>query len=96
MIKVKLKVDDLGRVTIPKPVRKMLRIKERNEIYVMYDNTKLIIPKVNDLDISESIGDVIRVASDSGAITNKEFSELNKIMDKLKSELNEYQESEMR
>lgn len=96
MIKVKLKVDDLGRVTIPKPVRKMLRIKERNEIYVMYDNTKLIIPKVNDLDISESIGDVIRVASDSSAITNKEFSELNKIMDKLKSELNEYQESELR
>ena len=96
MIKVKLKVDDLGRVTIPKPVRKMLRIKERNEIYVMYDNTKLIIPKVNDLDISESIGDVIRAASDSSAITNKEFSELNKIMDKLKSELNEYQESEMR
>lgn len=96
MIKLKLKVDDLGRVTIPKPVRKMLRIKERNEIYVMYDNTKLIIPKVNDLDISESIGDVIRAASDSGAITNKEFSELNKIMDKLKSELNEYQESEMR
>ena len=96
MIKLKLKVDDLGRVTIPKPVRKMLRIKERNEIYVMYDNTKLIIPKVNDLDISESIGDVIRVASDSSAITNKEFSELNKIMDKLKSELNEYQESEMR
>ena len=88
MIKRTLKLDDLGRVTIPKDVRRMLGIDEKDRVDVMYDTTQFIIPKANVLnDVDESMDKVLRMAGNSYAISNKEFNDLNEIFDKLRSEL---------
>ena len=56
MIKRKLGFDNLGRITIPKDIRDMLGICGRNNVMIMYDNDKLVIPKVeNAKSITESI-----------------------------------------
>lgn len=89
MIKRTLKLDVLGRVTIPKDVRRMLGIDEKDRVDVMYDTTQFIIPKVNVLDIEESMDKVMRIAGNSHSISNKEFDELNEIFDKLRGGLNE-------
>ena len=89
MVKRTLKVDVLGRVTIPKHVRKMLGIDERHLIDVMYDETQLIIPKVDVLEIGNSMDKIMNIADNSSAITYNEFVKLNEIFDKLRGELND-------
>ena len=89
MIKRTFRVDNLGRVTIPKSIRMMLGIDKAEVIEVMYDNTQLVIPRVNVLEIDESMDKLINVAGNSGAITYKELNELKEIFDKLRIELYE-------
>ena len=89
MVKRTLKVDVLGRVTIPKHVRKMLGIDGKDRVEVMYDNTQLIIPKVDVLEIGNSMDKIMNIADNSGAITYNEFVKLNEIFDKLRGELND-------
>ena len=56
MIKRKLGFDNLGRITIPEDIRDMLGIGGKNNVMIVYDNDKLIIPKVDDTKvITESI-----------------------------------------
>ena len=90
MVKRTLKVDALGRVTIPKDIRRMLGIDGKNRVVVEHDMTKLIIHKADVLnDVDESMDEVLRMAGNSHSISNKEFDELNEIFDKLKDELSE-------
>ena len=88
MIKRTLKAESLGRITIPKDLRDMLGIDGKDRVEVMYDNTQLIIPKVNVKAINENMDEVMRIASNSSAINDKELSELESIIDKLRNELN--------
>ena len=89
MIKRTLKAESLGRITIPKDLRDMLGIDGKDRVEVMYDNTQLIIPKVNVKAINENMDEVMRIASNSSAINDKELSELESIIDKLRNELNQ-------
>lgn len=66
----------------------MLGIDGKDRVEVMYDNTQLIIPKVNVKAINENMDEVMRIASNSSAINDKELSELESIIDKLRNELN--------
>ena len=88
MIKRTLKGESLGRITIPKDLGDMLGIDGKDRVEVMYDNTQLIIPKVNVKAINENMDEVMRIASNSSAINDKELSELESIIDKLRNELN--------
>ena len=88
MIKRTLKGESLGRITIQKDLRDMLGIDGKDRVEVMYDNTQLIIPKVNVKAINENMDEVMRIASNSSAINDKELSELESIIDKLRNELN--------
>ena len=80
MIKRTLKAESLGRITIPKDLRDMLGIDGKDRVEVMYDNTQLIIPKVNVKAINENMDEVMRIASNSSAINDKELSELGIII----------------
>ena len=88
MIKRTLKAESLGRITIPKDLRDMLGIDGKDRVEVMYDNTQLIIPKVNVKAINENMDEVMRIASNSSVITYKELDELESIIDMLRNELN--------
>lgn len=87
MVKRSLRMDNLGRMTIPKDIRTMLHLNGREVVDVVYDETRLVIPKVDILDIEESMDRIIKIAGNSGAITNKEFDELDCILDKLREEI---------
>lgn len=87
MIKRKLSYDNLGRITIPKDIRDRLGIGGKNDVMIMYDNDKLIIPKVDDTQIIiESIDSLQHFAGYSNVITNKEYEIFNEILGKLRSE----------
>ena len=88
MIKRTLKAESLGRITIPKDLRDMLGIDGKDRVEVMYDNTQLIIPKVNVKAINENMDEVVRLAKNSSVITYKELDELESIIDMLRNELN--------
>ena len=66
----------------------MLGIDGKDRVEVMYDNTQLIIPKVNVKAINENMDEVMRIASNSSVITYKELDELESIIDMLRNELN--------
>ena len=90
MIKRKLGFDNLGRITIPKDIRDMLGIGGKNNVMIMYDNDKLIIPKVDDTKvITESIDSLQHYAGYSNVITNKEYETFKEILIKLRSEAEE-------
>ena len=87
MIKRKLGFDNLGRITIPKDIRDMLGIGGKNNVMIVYDNDKLIIPKVDDTKvITESIDSLQHYAGYSNVITSKEYETLEEILGKLRSE----------
>ena len=90
MIKRKLGFDNLGRITILKDIRDMLGICGENNVMIMYDNDKLVIPKVeNTKNITESIESLQHFAGNSNVITNKEYETFNQILIKLRSEAEE-------
>ena len=90
MIKRKLGFDNLGRITIPKDIRDMLGIGGKNNVMIMYDNDKLVIPKVDDTKvITESIDSLQHYAGYSNVITSKEYETLEEILGKLRSEAEE-------
>ena len=79
-----LRVDQLGRITIPINVRRNLGIQEGKKVAVRYDNEKLEILKAGSMDIKESIEDIERAASNNKKITDDELIQLNEILNKLK------------
>lgn len=60
------RVDDLGRVVIPKELRKVLKIQEHDPIEIFIENTNVVLKKHN-IDSAESIG-IVRKIDDLGRI----------------------------
>ena len=84
MYKQSLRVDQLGRITIPINVRRDLGIEEGKRVNVRYDNKKLEILRAGNMDIIESIEDIERAARDNNGVTDREFIQLQEILKKLK------------
>ena len=89
MLKRVLKADTLGRITIPKDLRNMLNIDGVTRVEVLYDNEQLVIPKIKNRrqDMEECFEKLVKEASNSGVITNKEFNEFKDIVSKLLNEI---------
>ena len=91
------RVDSLGRVVIPKEIRKVLKIKENEQLEIKVDDDKIILSKYSDIhDYDKSINNLVNVIKD---ISNKDIiiTNLNKIVitskdykDYLGIELNSY------
>lgn len=91
------RVDSLGRVVIPKEIRKVLKIKENEQLEIKVEDDKIILSKYSDIhDYDKSINNLVNVIKD---ISNKDIiiTNLNKIVitskdykDYLGIELNSY------
>lgn len=84
MYKESLKVDQLGRITIPIGVRRNLGIIEGKRVDVRYDNEKLEVLKASSKDINGSIEDIERAAKENKGVTANEYKQLKEILNKLK------------
>lgn len=91
------RVDSLGRIVIPKEVRKTLKIKENEQLEIKVDDDKIILSKYSDIhEYDKSINNLIDVIN---TVFNKNIiiTDLNKIVitsknykDYLGLELNSY------
>ncbi len=91
------RVDSLGRVVIPKEIRKVLKIKENEQLEIKVEDDKIILSKYSDIhDYDKSINNLVDVIKN---ISNKDIiiTNLNKIViaskdykDYLGLELNSY------
>lgn len=91
------RVDSLGRVVIPKEIRKVLKIKENEQLEIKIEDDKIILSKYSDIhDYDKSINNLVDVIKN---ISNKDIiiTNLNKIViaskdykDYLGLELNSY------
>lgn len=74
------RMDDLGRVVIPKEIRRTLRIKEGDPLEIYTDNDTVIFKKFNELSFFDVMNDLIKNQDD---LTTEEktalFSTLNLI-----------------
>ena len=74
------RIDDLGRVVIPKEIRRALRIKEGDPLEIYTDNDTVIFKKFNELSFFDVMNDLINNQDD---LTTEEktalFSTLNLI-----------------
>ena len=78
-----MKVDALGRVTIPSRVRRVLNI-ERNETVIMnYDMEKLEVRKKDTKLIDNCIHNILSVADNSEDLTITAYRQLQDILAKL-------------
>lgn len=84
MYRESLKVDQLGRITIPIGVRRNLGIIEGKRVDVRYDNEKLEVLKASSIDINGSIEDIERAAKENKGVTANEYKKLKEILNKLK------------
>lgn len=74
------RIDDLGRVVIPKEIRRTLGIKEGDPLEIYTDNDTVIFKKFNELSFFDVMNDLIKNQDD---LTTEEktalFSTLNLI-----------------
>lgn len=83
---LKVRVDALGRVTIPVKVRRMLNIEFEDYVYMSTDGTTIKIFKKDKNELTNRIKYIEEVAGDSEDITVSEYRQLCEIMNKLKIE----------
>ena len=83
---LRVKVDALGRVTLPVKVRKMLGIDYEDFVYMTSDGVSLKIFKRDNKELQAHIKYIEEVASDSEDITISEYRLLCDIMNKLNLE----------
>lgn len=57
---MKRKIDKLGRLVIPKEIRKELNIREEDDIDIQFADNKIILTKPNDIDYKVIINNAIR------------------------------------
>lgn len=57
---MKRKIDKLGRLVIPKEIRKELNIREEDDIDIQFADNKIILTKPNDIDYKAIINNAIR------------------------------------
>ena len=59
------RIDDLGRIVIPKEIRKNLKIKENEELEIFINNDEIILKKFSPFNDSEKVlSDYIKVIND--------------------------------
>lgn len=83
MVKTRLKVDELGRITIPIEIRRMLGIKPREFINVEYDNESVVIP-IQRENVNRELDTVIKYAIDK--LDKGTLETLGVIFDRLQDE----------
>jgi bifunctional DNA-binding transcriptional regulator/antitoxin component of YhaV-PrlF toxin-antitoxin module len=83
---LRVKVDALGRVTIPVKVRRMLGIEFEDYVYMSTDGMSIKIFKRDKKELESRIKYIENIASDSEDITINEYRQLCEIMNKLKLE----------
>lgn len=81
-----VRVDDLGRVTIPARIRRMLGIKCKECVYISTDGLSVKIVKQDKNELANHIKYIEENANDSENITINEYKILCEIMSKLKGE----------
>ncbi len=56
------RIDDLGRIVIPKEVRKNLKIRENDDLEIYFDGENIVLKKVSSL---KDINEILRIIVDS-------------------------------
>lgn len=81
-----LRIDPLGRITIPSPYRKALGMYPGESIKMEYKDDQLIMWKPTKTDLELYIDKILHVAKENIAITDVEYAELELITKKLAKE----------
>lgn len=84
---ITVKVDALGRITVPVKVRRMLGIECEEYVYMSTNGRELKIFKLDKNELANHINYVMETASDSEDITINEYRQLCEIMSKLRGEV---------
>lgn len=80
----KVKVDSLGRVTIPIEIRRHLGIKPLEKINVVCDGERVIVFK-NETELDKQIRELMVGLEGTSKLSNKEYDTLCEILEKLRS-----------
>ena len=83
---IELKVDPLGRITIPSQYRKALGMYGGEIVKMEYKDRQLIVWKPSKTDLEMHIDNLMCAAKESKAITEVEYAELELISKKLVKE----------
>ena len=83
---ITLKVDPLGRITIPSQYRKALGMYPCESIKMEYKGNELVLWKPSKSDLEMYIDKLMHVAKKSGTLTEVEYAELEMITNKLAKE----------
>lgn len=83
------RIDELGRIVIPKEVRRALKIKEGDPLEIFRDNDKLVLAKYAPADDKQDAVDTLREwlkdAEQSAALTDIECMTFKMLLDKVVS-----------
>lgn len=94
------RIDDLGRVVIPKEVRKTLHIKEGDPLELYLEGTTLCLKKYNTTELfSEALDDLTDLMNDSdmsSCLSDEEKVLMKSVVDLLKARWKEKQDNEHR
>lgn len=77
------RMDELGRVVIPKTIRESANVKAGDELDVTFDGEKITISKKYDTYLAECIRYIKEVDCIGSNITLDEYDKLLELMDKL-------------
>lgn len=92
------RIDDLGRVVIPKEVRRTMHIKEGDPLELFLDGTTLCLKKYNTTELFvEALDDVVDLMNDSemsSCIAPEEKTVIMSMLDLLKKRWKEKQEND--
>lgn len=86
-MKTRLKVDNLGRITLPVQVRKALGLQKGKYCEILWEEDKVIIPKNEVPDIDMDIKNLMLAAENSTKLTKDEVDILIDIVSTLRAEV---------
>lgn len=81
------RIDELGRVVIPKEIRRSLKIKEGDPLEIYRDNDKLVLvkyaPEDDKQDAVDTLREWLKDVEQSAALTDIERMTLKMLLDKV-------------
>jgi AbrB family looped-hinge helix DNA binding protein len=83
---IELKIDPLGRITIPSPYRKALGMHGGEKVKMQYKDNKLVVWKPTKTDLEMYIDKLMIIARESNSLNEIEYMELKMITEKLAKE----------
>lgn len=81
---MEMKIDDIGRVTIPKKIRHALDFQPNDRVEFTINEDKLELRKKNPSVLNKNINYVLNEAKNAEVLSRSEFEQLEKILDKIK------------